>query len=150
LADGSKGGGKPFRRGHLYRILTNPLYLGQIQHKGTLHQGQHPAIIERPVWEEVQTQLSIQTQRRRIGIGKSAPSLLAGLIRDEAGHRLTPSHAVKSGRRYRYYVSNTLIQGKRSQNLESLRVPAPEIETLVQDTLKQHLSNATNLESILG
>jgi site-specific DNA recombinase len=41
------------------------------------------------------------------------PSPLVGKLFDAAGERLTPSHAVKKGRRYRYYVSRALITGTR-------------------------------------
>jgi site-specific DNA recombinase len=37
--------------------------------------------------------------------------LLAGLLVDARGERLTPSHAVKNGRRYRYYVNRTGFAG---------------------------------------
>ena len=42
-------------------------------------------------------------------------SPLAGKLFDEAGHGLTPSHAVKGKRRYRYYVSRGLIKGIANQ-----------------------------------
>src|SRR5271167_613681 len=38
-----------------------------------------------------------------------------------------PTHAVKNGRRYRYYVSRPLIIGARADAAPGLRIPAAEI-----------------------
>src|SRR5436190_17237137 len=108
-AAGHIQGGRPISRGHLYRILANPIYLGCIAHKGQLHPGQHDALIEAETWKAVEAQLGANTAGHRRRAGAVAPSLLAGLLVDSAGERLTPSHAVKSGRRYRYYISRALI-----------------------------------------
>ena len=43
-------GGRPFSRGHLYRILSNPLYIGRIDHGGRSHQANHPSIIDQVLW----------------------------------------------------------------------------------------------------
>jgi len=43
---GRRCGGKPFSRGHLYKILTNPIYIGRLSHRGKTYDGQHPAIVE--------------------------------------------------------------------------------------------------------
>src|ERR1700716_2864622 len=37
--NGTERGGKPFSRGHLYTLLSNPIYTGQIAHKDELHPG---------------------------------------------------------------------------------------------------------------
>ena len=66
----------------------------------------------------------------------SAPSLLTGLVYDGTGERMSPTHANKGGRRYRYYVSHSLIQRDRSTApAESCRVPASDLESIVQDRL---------------
>ena len=39
--------GHSFSRGALYKLLSNPIYIGEIRHKGTSYPGQHPPIIER-------------------------------------------------------------------------------------------------------
>ena len=36
-------GGRPFSRGHLYRILSNPIYIARIDHGGRSHRGQSSA-----------------------------------------------------------------------------------------------------------
>ena len=51
-------GGCSFSRGTLYKILSNPIYIGQIRHKGTCHDGQHKAIIDQELWEQVQQHMT--------------------------------------------------------------------------------------------
>jgi hypothetical protein len=65
-----------------------------------------------------------------------APSLLAGLIVDADGNRMTPTHATKKAKRYRYYVSTSLLAGDRPQTQKGMRVPAGDIEGLVLDRLR--------------
>src|ERR1700732_3778451 len=77
---GRMRGGRPISRGHLYRILSNPLYIGQIAHKGELHPGQHEALIENDTWAAVEAQFAANTAGHRRRVGASAPSLLPGLL----------------------------------------------------------------------
>jgi DNA invertase Pin-like site-specific DNA recombinase len=65
-ASGRTTGGKPLNRGHLYKLLGNPLYVGEISHKGTTWPGQHPAIIDRETWEAVQAQLAAKTPGKSV------------------------------------------------------------------------------------
>jgi site-specific DNA recombinase len=101
---GRRYGGRPFGRGELYRLLSNPIYVGEIAHKGQRHQGQHAAIIDHATWDAVQAGLAANTHARHVRINAKDPSLLAGLLYDEEGNRLTPTHANKQGKRYRYYA----------------------------------------------
>jgi DNA invertase Pin-like site-specific DNA recombinase len=140
-AAGRIQGGRPFSRGHLYRILSNPLYLGRIAHKGQLHPGQHEALIEPETWEAVQAQLASNTAGHRRRAGAIAPSLLAGLLVDSAGERLTPSHAVKNGRRYRYYISRALIAEAGRECKQGSRLPAHDLEQAVIGATAGALSN---------
>src|SRR5215470_6158244 len=108
-ADGAERGGKPFTRGHIYAVLSNPIYTGQIAHKDQLYPGQHPALIDAETWAAVRDQVAGNAGAHRRRPKAAEPSLLAGLLVDAQGQRLTPSHAVKKGRRYRYYISAALI-----------------------------------------
>src|SRR6202163_4645318 len=64
-ADGTKRGGRPFSRGHLYGLLSNPIYTGQIAHKDELYPGQHPALIDDESWSTVRDQLAANTSNHR-------------------------------------------------------------------------------------
>jgi len=100
-ANGIERGGRPFSRGHIYRLLSNPIYVGEIAHKGQLYSGQHPALIDTETWTAVRDQLATNASNHRRKADAAEPSLLAGLLVDDRGERLTPSHTVKKGRRYR-------------------------------------------------
>lgn len=113
---GKVKGGKPIDRGHIYHILTNPIYAGRIRHKKEVFDGQHPAIIDPEDWDEIQQRLSNRSGRKR-GVKVAAhPSPLAGKLFDETGDRLTPSHSAKNGKRLRYYISRRLVIGKSKEH----------------------------------
>ena len=92
---GRSHGGRAFSRGHLYQILSNPLYVGEIAHRDERHPGQHPAIIDRDLWAKVQAQLSDNAYARHAGTDTKNPSLFIGILYDADGNRLTASHATR-------------------------------------------------------
>jgi site-specific DNA recombinase len=132
-------GGKPFSRGALYLMLRNRTYRGKIVHNGQSHPGEHPPIIDQPLWDAVQMRLAGNTAERNSGTRTQQPSLLAGMLFDAEGNRMTPSHAIKEGARYRYYVSRPLITQDQRKSVTALRVPAGEIEQLVTSRVRQWL-----------
>jgi site-specific DNA recombinase len=138
-ASGRLVGGKPFSRGALYLMLQNRTYLGDIVHKGQFHPGEHTPIIDQPLWDAVQAQLDSNAAERNSGTRNHQPSLLAGMLFDGDGNRMTPSHALKMGTRYRYYVSGSLITKDRTQTSAGLRIPAAEIEQLVSSRVHRWL-----------
>ncbi len=111
--DGQTYGGKPIARGALYLMLQNRIYRGEIVHKDQAYPGEHDAIIDDDLWQEVQACLKANRVDRGIGTGSRHLSLLVGLIYDAQGEPMTPSYAAKKGVRYRYYVSKTLLTGRR-------------------------------------
>ena len=108
-AGGRLAGGQHFSRGALYLMLQNRLYRGDIVHQGEAYPGQHEAILDPELWQIVQNKLAVHRQERALAVGAEAPSLLAGLIVDADGSRMTPTHATKKAKRYRYYVSASLL-----------------------------------------
>jgi hypothetical protein len=139
-------GGRLFSRGQLYRILSNRLYVGEVSHNGTHHPGRHAAIIDRPTFESVQAQLAQNAAQRKSARNGKEPSLLTGLLFDETGDRLCPTHANKKGRRYRYYVSTRLLKGASNGGW---RLPAREIEAVVLQALREILRDPPRLSQIL-
>ena len=139
LADGTPYGGQKFSRGALYLMLQNRIYRGEITHKGNAYPGEHPAIVEKALWDEVQAVLAENRVNRATGSDAKHPSLLAGMAFDENGERLTPSHAVKKGTRYRYYVSRSLIIGTAKDRSKGRRIPAANLESLVITRLRTFL-----------
>jgi hypothetical protein len=149
-ANGTERGGKPFSRGHLYALLSNPIYTGRIAHKGELHPGQQPALIDDESWSTVRDRLAANTSDHRRRAKAAEPSLLAGLLVDARGERLTPSHAVKKGRRYRYYVSAALITDAGTDRAQGWRLAAREIEEAVIRILSDALTSPASLVERFG
>jgi DNA invertase Pin-like site-specific DNA recombinase len=138
-ASGRVISGKPFSRGALYLILQNRTYLGEIVHNGRSHPGEHLPIIDQPLWDTVQAQLAGNAVDRNSGTRIRQPSLLTGMLFDGSGNAMTPTHAVKKGTRYRYYVSRPLITQDRSEGSAGLRLPAEAIEQLVTGRVRRWL-----------
>ncbi len=131
-------GGRPYTRGQLYKLLGNPIYCGEVRHKGVRYPGQHDAIVSADVFQRVQTQLSENTRGHRNGRTSKKPSLLAGLLVDADGEKLVASHATKGGKRYRYYVSRSLHLGRHANGW---RLPANQIEPIIVESLRERLSD---------
>src|SRR6267142_240370 len=140
-ASGIDRGGKFFSRGHLYDLLSNPIYTGRIAHKGQLYPGQHPALIDTETWTAVRDRLAANARDHRRKTHATEPSLLAGVLVDARGERLTASHAVKKGRRYRYYVSTEA----GTDRPQGWRLAAQEIEDAVIKVLADALSRPAML-----
>jgi DNA invertase Pin-like site-specific DNA recombinase len=109
MLDGRRSGGTAFSRGHLYLILSNPIYIGRIPHRGRSYEGEHDAIIDAETWDKVQAQFAANAGRKRGRASSKHPSLLAGLLFTAEGVPFTPSHAVNHGLRYRYYIERSLL-----------------------------------------
>src|SRR5258707_4109853 len=128
---GTESGGHSFSRGALYALLSNPIYVGQIRHKNLHHPGQHQAIVDRAVWERTQQQLQEHRVRARSHEASFEKSPLAGRLVDENGAGLTPSHARKGERKYRYYVSRNFPAQGLAPSRVGWRLPARELEARV-------------------
>jgi site-specific DNA recombinase len=143
-------GGLSFARGHLYKILSNPLYIGEIEHKGARYPGQHPPLIDGATWNAVQAQLATNHHENRARTNAKSKSLLAGLIYDDAGNRLVSSHATKNGKRYRYYVT-TGGTGRSiaAASVPRLWLPAAMIDELVVTKLQSFLMDKAHISALL-
>lgn len=137
LSTGKVIGGIPFGRGALGYLLKNRVYIGDLNHKDRSYPGEHPAIVSRELFDAVQARL---VANRAVEHHRQARSeaLLLGRIFDDRGNRMTPTHSRKNGARYRYYTSRALAEGRRDEAGSVTRVPAPDIETLVVDAIRQH------------
>src|SRR6266849_4389191 len=113
------------------RCFQIPFTLARFRHKGVHHPGLHESIVDRELWDATQLLLRSHSVNHAPRARKSAPSPLTSKLFDESGQSLTPSHAVKGERRYRYYVSRNLIKGTANLTQEGWRLPAPEIERTV-------------------
>jgi len=151
---GRRTGGRPLARGALYLMLQNRIYRGEIVHKDNSYPGEHEPIIDEALWGEVQRRLAANRFDRATGAGATQVSLLAGLIYDDAGDRMTPTHANKKGTHYRYYVSPGLVRGTRRQAPRGRRIPAGDLERLIEERLTRFFGSEAEvfgaIESLVG
>jgi site-specific DNA recombinase len=140
VGSGRATGGRLMSRGQIYWILSNPIYVGRLRHKGQIYDGLYAAIVDQQTWDRVQHRLAAQTKPRAVP-RQNAESFLAGKLYDDRGNRMGPSHAAKGGRRWRYYVSRALLTGRKSDTGSVSRVPAAQIEKQVFDAVKRALAS---------
>jgi site-specific DNA recombinase len=141
LSTGKARGGIPFGRGALYYLLSNHFYIGEVKYKNEILPGEQPPIMDRALFEAVRQKSLAQWSHRTIVRNKS-DQLLTGLLFDDAGHRMIPTHATKAGIRYRYYASTPVLHGnaKTTSAGSVSRVPAADIEDAIVKSLKAHLA----------
>src|SRR6195256_3205359 len=140
LATGATRGGVPFGRGSLFYLLRNRFYVGEVKYKDEILPGEQPAIMDRALFDAVQQKLTDQWTTRST-TRNASDHLLTGLLFDDVGHRMVPTHATKAGVRYRYYVSLPHLHGEsKTASVGSVsRVPATDIESIIVKSLNEHL-----------
>src|SRR5882672_6109865 len=150
ISTGKVLGGLPFARGHIYKILSNPLYIGEIAHKEVRHAGQHPRIIDQEIWDAVNALIGSNRREHRVRSKAGHANLLAGLIYDEAGRPLVSSHTAKNGKRYLYYITSD-GSGRKSApaGQAKLRLPAADVDAFVVSALRTFLADNTGLAKLL-
>ncbi len=136
-SSGEEVGGIIFMAGPLSHILGNRVYLGEINHKDKSYPGEHEPLISQEQFERVQEIRRKQTTRHSENYQQSG-ALLTGLIHDDRGNRMSPTHVRKGSIRYGYYQSSVLAHGLRSKAGTVHRVPATEIEKAVIEAVQRH------------
>ncbi len=143
LSTGKVIGGIPFGRGPLSHLLRNRFYIGEVKYKNEILRGEQKPILDRKLFDAVQTKLDQQRQATATARSNSG-AFLMGLIFDDGGNRMTPTSKIKKGVRYRYYISTALIQGESRKAGSAARVPAPLVEKLVIDAVQKRLKQSEN------
>jgi DNA invertase Pin-like site-specific DNA recombinase len=141
LSTGATRGGIPFGRGALYYVLSNHFYIGEVKYKNEILPGEQPPIMDRALFDAVRQKSRAQWSHRTV-VRNQSDHLLTGLLFDDAGHRMIPTHATKAGIRYRYYVSTPVLHGEaKTASAGSVpRIPAADIEETVVKSLKKHFA----------
>jgi site-specific DNA recombinase len=145
--DGSVRGDIPFTRGSLFHLLKNRIYRGEMVHKGSASPGEHEAIIDEDLWARVQLLIAENTVDRKLRRNAKEASLLAGIIRDGLGRKMTPSHTARSGKRYRYYVTHPSAIADENP---AWRLPAYDIEKRTVGMLVTFLSDQSMIRLLVG
>ena len=149
-SDSSAYGSKPLARGALYLMLQNRVYRGETVHKDKSYPGEHDAIVDERLWNEVQAILHTNRIERADGSSDNRRSMLAGLLSDAHGERMSPSHASKRGTRYRYYVSRSLIDGTAKTSVGGQRIPAVALEALITRSIREWLADSSKIHQFIG
>lgn len=145
-ASGPHRGGCIYRRGTLYHLLANRLYRGFIVHKGKAYPGEHEPIVDDQLWKDVQALLAANASGTSRRLKQQHPSLLVGKMIDGEGREMTPTHATKSRRRYRYYVTRPdQLDGTRAW-----RVSAHDLELLVCSNIASKLADGRFILELAG
>jgi hypothetical protein len=121
-------------------LLRNRFYIGEVKYKNEILPGEQPAIMDRSLFDAVQQKLTDQWTHRTT-MRNASDHLLTGLLFDDVGHRMVPTHATKAGIRYRYYVSLPRLHGEsRTAMVGSVsRVRASDVEDIIVKSRDVHL-----------
>ena len=124
--------GKLLDKGDVYKALNLRTYIGEVTHKGNVYRGEHDAIVPRDLWDRAHAILQVSPRARAAQNRQHAPALLKGLIYGLDGRALSPTHAVKNGRLYRYYVAQRVLKSDAHGDDSIVRrVSAAQIEGAV-------------------
>ncbi len=146
LASGRIIGGIHFTNGPLYRLLSNRIFLGEINHRGQSFPGEHVAIVDAEIFAQVQAKLDGQRLSRVDRLKSNA--LLTGKLFNEVGDRMSPTHANKQSVRYRYYISAAAMQGRERAVRAAHRLPAPALEAAIIAALRSAIGERTSKTNI--
>ncbi|KQZ93244.1 hypothetical protein ASD64_19135 [Mesorhizobium sp. Root157] len=130
--------------GMLYKLLANPIYVGKLRHRNNVYDGEHQAIIDTDQFGQVQRLLADQAAAPRGSGTQPGAHLLTGLLFDDSGDRMSPSHARTRGKRFRYYISSRIRKAKRYDST-AWRIPAPMIEAAVLQFATRLLNDRARL-----
>ena len=143
--NGKTSGGKHFTTGHLYQILSNPIYIGKVRHHGKIYDGQHEAILPQSLWDEVQTKLAENAARPEgISAQRKLQYPLVGKIFSSSGHRLAPTtvHKPTKANQKNYYRHYTVNRTRREPPYGELTsLPAQEAEHVTSLALQKLLAD---------
>jgi site-specific DNA recombinase len=135
--DGKLYGGSPLRRCHIYELLGNVLYTGQVKVGDEVFPGEHEAIIDQPTFELAQVKLKDNTWKSGNPHRIKMDVLLRGMIYCSCcGSGMYSTYSANKERRYRYYVCYR-SQQKIEGYCTSRSVSAPLVEDAVVESIRR-------------
>ena len=148
---GKSLGGKPFDKCTIYQLLTNPVYVGKIAHKGATYDGEHQPIVEAALFDQVQTLLKTNGRTGGADVRNKYGALLRGLLRCKScGHSMTHTFAGgRNSRAYRYYRCIKAIKSGAAC-CPTGTLPAAEIERVVVDEIRTLATDRPLLSRVLA
>jgi site-specific DNA recombinase len=141
--------GSRFDKPSLLRLLKNPLYAGKVHHRGVLHDGEHPAIVDEAVWSRVQGLLHRNGSTGGMYSRNKHGALLRGLIRcAQCDCAMSHSFTLKGDVRYRYYVCQTRLK-KGARACPGGKVSAHEAERQVAERIREIGQNSELIAEVV-
>jgi site-specific DNA recombinase len=148
---GDAKGGRPFDKCSLFRLLTNKTYLGLVTYHDEVHQGEHPGIIYKALWDKVQAVLKRNGRGNGSVVKNKHGALLRGLLHCSCCKcSMCHTYSAKGGGgvKYRYY---TCLHAQKNgwDSCATKSIPAGEIERFVIDQIKRVGRDPAVLEGTL-
>jgi site-specific DNA recombinase len=144
--------GKPFAKNILYGLLKNPIYLGKVQHRGALYDGEHEAILDEETFGKVQRQLARNGRSGGAADTKFAlrsTAILQGILRCKACDcGMVYGFSKKENRRYRYYLCHH-AQSRGWRHCPRPTLPADEIERFVIEEIRAIGNDETLIRQVV-
>jgi site-specific DNA recombinase len=135
--DGKLYGGSPLRRCHIYKLLGNILYTGQVKVGKEIFPGEHEAIIDQQTFDLAQKRLEENAWTPGNAHRVKFEALLRGLIYCSCcGSGMYSTYSANKERRYRYYVCYR-SQQKLEGYCTSRAVSAPSVEEAVVESIRR-------------
>ncbi|MBM3740765.1 MAG: recombinase family protein [Acidobacteria bacterium] len=135
--DGKLYGGSPLRRCHIYKLLGNILYTGQVKVGDEVFPGEHEAIIDQQTFDLAQKRLKENAWTPGNEHRVKFDALLRGLIYCSCcGSGMYSTYSANKERRYRYYVCYR-SQQKLEGYCTSRSVSAPSVEEAVVESIRR-------------
>jgi hypothetical protein len=148
---GAHHAGQPFDRPSLVRLLSNVLYLGQVNYQGKVYPGEQPGIVDRQLWKKANERLQRPERGGDSGERNRQGALLKNLLLCAGcGQGMVAGYSTKRGRRYRYYVC-LRAQKRGARACPGKLVGAERIEKAVVDALyrEAHQPHGEPLRQVL-
>jgi len=128
-------GGTPFTKGRLFRLLRNPIYIGKIDFKKQIYEGEHEAIVEAAIWEKVQQILQRNGRDGGVEVRNSYIALLKGLLRcASCQERMVRTYTTQDARRHLHYVC---AQPQSTAHCDTKSVSESAIKSLVTRQIRR-------------
>ncbi len=132
---GGERGERKLNKNTLHQLLTNVTYAGKVRHKREVYEGEHAAIVDQTLFDQVQNALHANSGGRGSTSQGMHQPLLRGLLRCRSCEcAMIPSYSSRGTRRYRYYLC-TNAQKRGWAACPSPSVPAAEVERFVVDEI---------------
>jgi hypothetical protein len=140
IRKGKLSGGIKFKKTNIQAILRNAIYIGKVDYKGKIYEGEHKAIIDEETFQKVK-EIRNYNNRNRIAIIKAktpkGTGLLSQMVRCKAcGCSMFHTYAKKRNKKYLFYLcSNANKRGYAS--CPTRTVNAQKLEHAVVDYLRK-------------